>query len=141
MVELPAELLARFGVAPLHRVEFGAVFDLKPPHPRYFDIDYARPAVVVRAQRAGDGAPVKAWLFYASTKKVAPARALELRAGQGGLRKDCRLDNLPYKEMTVEDLMSDCEYLGRLDELTRGRLEAHVQSARQLPRFVKRMAR
>jgi hypothetical protein len=136
MVEIPPELLALAGVAPRHDVETGAVFWLNPPHPRYFGATYARPGIVVRVERGAQGVPVRAWLFYTTTKPVSAARRLKLSKGDGGLYEDCSMDNLPFKEMTVAQLQSDCEYLGRLAEATRQQAESMIAGS-GLPDLVK----
>lgn len=137
LVEIPAEVLAAFGLRPSQAVEIGDVFYLVPPHVRYFKSTYERTAVVVRLQRDRHGEPVVAWLFYTTTRGGVPAaHSLPLQPGDGGLKKDCQLDSRLFKEIPVEDLLADCDKLGRLDYDRRQDVEAMIAGSK-LPARVK----
>jgi hypothetical protein len=137
MIELSQDILDAFAVAKRHAVEPLKVYDLPPPLVCYWDNPKGRPGVVVRVRRDRHGVPAVAWMLYTSTKPVPEHTALELAAGEGGLRDACRMDNRQYLRISVETLEADAVHLGQLTDARRQDVEALVQSSRSLPRFVK----
>lgn len=137
MIELSQEILDAFAVAKRYAVEPLKVFDLGPPHVAYWKNPKGRPAVVVRVQRDRHGVPVVAWLLYTTTQSVPGQAALELNAGEGGLREACRMDNRQYLRIEATTLEADGLALGQLEATRRQDVEALVHSSRSLPRFVK----
>ncbi len=140
MVKMPLNILQAFGVPERLGVEFGDVFYLPESHVDYYGETHARPAVVVRVQRAANGESAIVYLHYTTTKRVPPAMRLSLNASEGGLPKDCRLDVRCWKEITVADLLADCRKLGRLDGQRCADVEA-LMSRSHLPARVKRLPR
>jgi hypothetical protein len=130
MVDVPREILAAFGVSERPSVEPGDIFDLQPPHVRYFEAEYARPGVVVHVESDRRGNPIWAYLLYTTTKSVPKRAVLELSQGEGGLRKACRVDARLYKRIAVASLLSDCPKLGRLSGSRRQEIEQLLSISR-----------
>jgi hypothetical protein len=137
MIELSQEILDAFAVAKRYAVEPLKVFDLGSPHVAYWKNAKGRPGVVVRVQRDRHGVPVIAWLLYTTTKSVPDRHALELPAGEGGLREACRMDNRQYLRIDAATLEADGLALGQLGAGRRQDVEALVQSSRVLPKYVR----
>lgn len=134
MVEIPPEVLAAFAVPARQAVELGDVYELRPPHAYYFNSQRARPTILIALECAPDGTPVWAWGLYTTTKRVPARLALELSAGEGGLRDDCRLDFRKAKEIDVASLLADCPKLGRLDTHRLAEIETMLPASPLSPR-------
>jgi mRNA-degrading endonuclease toxin of MazEF toxin-antitoxin module len=140
MLKLPAEILQAFGVPARGLIASGDVYHLGEGHVYYFGDTKPRPAVLVRVQLDAQSRPVLAWLLYTTTGGVPARYGVQLRAGEGGLWEDCRIDLRQHKEIDVASLTADCRMLGRLDEGRCAELEGMLELT-QLSKRVRSLPR
>jgi hypothetical protein len=144
VIALTHELLALFGVAERPQIKVGEVFYIRKPHVRYHgNREHERPAVVARIELAANADAAIVYLYYTTTTGTPPPdHRIDLKQGEGGLFRSCRLDLAhPPLRIPAASLLEGCDQLDQLDDQRVADMDAIIQNGSRVPRWFKRLPR